>query len=305
MTMSEDQIEKTRSPHLRILLDILLIAILAVIVYIAAYFLNMTGALLSLLETSGAQHASAVIFVAIFLVLGLVYFVIRRWHELTQMSGEVEAAQNLMERTNAKLALINNITRYDMLNELTQLHKDLEHAGKSEDVVMVEEAISRIRRQIKFTKEYQDIGATTPAWQNAADAIMRAKVGIDLGNINFEMDIHDVEIYADPLLEKVFYYLISNSLKYGGSSLSTIRIYQRKEEDRLVIICEDNGVGIAKELKGGLFPKEWGSRKHAGYGLFLIREILAVTGITIWEAGNPGEGAKFEISVPKGVFRNT
>jgi len=303
MTMSDDPLENNRSPHLKILLDILLIAVLAVIVYIAAYFLNMTGALLSLLENSGAQHASAVIFVAIFLVLGLVYFVIRRWHELTQMSEEVQSAQNQMDRTNAKLMLINNITRYDMLNELTQLHKDLEKTGTTPEVARVEEAISRIRRQIKFTKEYQDIGATTPAWQNAADAIMRAKVGIDLGNVSFEMDIHDVEIYADPLLEKVFYYLLSNSLKYGGSNLSMIRIYRRKEEERLVIIFEDNGVGIAKELKGGLFPKEWGSRKHAGYGLFLIRETLAVTGITIWESGNPGEGAKFEISVPKGVFR--
>jgi signal transduction histidine kinase len=305
MTMSDDLLEKNRSPHLRILLDILLIAVLAVIVYIAAYFLNMTGALLSLLETSGAPHASAVIFVAIFLILGLVYFVIRRWHELTQMSEEVETAQKTVDRTNAKLMLINNITRYDMLNELTQLHKDLEKTGTSPEVARVEEAINRIRRQIKFTKEYQDIGATPPAWQNAADAIMRAKVGIDLGNVSFEMDIHDVEIYADPLLEKVFYYLISNSLKYGGSNLSAIRIYRKKEEGRLIIVCEDNGVGIAKELKGGLFPKEWGSRKHAGYGLFLIRETLAVTGITIWESGNPGEGARFEISVPKGVFRNT
>ncbi|MDD1693547.1 MAG: ATP-binding protein [Methanoregula sp.] len=303
--MSDGPTEKTRSPHLKILVDIFIIIILAALVYIAAYFLKLPDMLFGALEAYGIQQASALIIVAIFLAVGFVFFAIRRWHELTQMSDEIADVRKSLDQANAKLMFLNNITRYDMLNELTQLHKDLEQGGKNPDIGKVDEAINRIRRQIKFTKEYQDIGATPPSWQNAADAIMRAKVGIDLGNVSFEMDIHDVEIYADPLLEKVFYYLISNSMKYGGSRLSAIRIYRRKEENRMVIICEDNGVGIAKELKGGLFPKEWGSRKHAGYGLFLIRETLAVTGITIWETGSPGEGAKFEISVPNGVFRST
>ena len=38
-------------------------------------------------------------------------------------------------------------------------------------------------------------------------------------------------------------------------------------------------------------------------GLFLAREILSVTGITIRETGEPGKGARFEISVPKGAYR--
>lgn len=295
--------EKARSPHLRVGIDICIIAILAVLVYIAAYFLNLTEALTRALQTSFAQHTSAIIVVAIFLLFGFVFFAVRRWHELTQVGSEIAAEKKVLERSQAKLMFLNNITRYDMLNELTQLHKDLENVPKSRETELVEEAINRLRRQIKFTKEYQDIGAVPPSWQNLADAIMRAKVGIDLGNINFEMDVHDVEIYTDPLLEKVFYYLISNSLKYGGSRLSKIRLYRKAAEDRYILVCEDDGVGISQDLKGGLFPKEWGSRKHTGYGLFLIRETLGVTGITIFETSSPGEGARFEISVPKGVYR--
>ncbi|MCK9632030.1 MAG: ATP-binding protein [Methanoregula sp.] len=301
--MSDETVETTPSPHIRILMDILVIIILAVVVYIAAYFLNLTDALLQILQTSGAQHASAFIIVTLFIVLGLVFFVIRRWHELTQVSGEIAASKKALERANTKLMFLNNITRYDMLNEMTQLHRDLENAAVTPEITKVNDAIGRIRRQIKFTKEYQDIGAIPPSWQNIADAIMRAKVGVDLGHINFEMDIHDVEVYADPLLEKVFYYLLSNSLKYGGSKMTGIRVYRKKAEDRLLIIFEDDGVGIPKDQKAFLFPKEWGNRKHSGYGLFLIRETLAVTGITIWESGIPGDGARFEISVPNGVFR--
>jgi hypothetical protein len=37
--------------------------------------------------------------------------------------------------------------------------------------------------------------------------------------------------------------------------------------------------------------------------LFLIREVLAITGITIAETGMPGNGARFEIHVPKEAYR--
>ncbi len=41
------------------------------------------------------------------------------------------------------------------------------------------------------------------------------------------------------------------------------------------------------------------------FGLFLVREILALTGITITETGFPGSGARFEIHVPKKMARVT
>ena len=50
-----------------------------------------------------------------------------------------------------------------------------------------------------------------------------------------------------------------------------------------------------------IFNREFG--KNTGLGLFLIREILAITGITIRENGTPGTGARFEILVPKGANR--
>jgi signal transduction histidine kinase len=301
--MSDQAKEITRLPHFKMLVDIFIIAVFAVVVYIAAYFMNLPEVLIRALESSGAQQASAFFIAAIFLTVGFVFFAIRRWNEITQVSRETDRLQDALERANGKLMFLNNITRYDMLNELTQLHRDLEHADKTPEIKKVDEAIDRIRRQIKFTKEYQDIGAVPPSWQNVADAIMRAKVGVDLGNVSFEMEIHDMEVYADPLLEKVFYYLISNSLKYGGPKLTQIRMYRKKTDDQMTIVFEDDGVGISQEKKGYLFPKEWGSRKHAGYGLFLIRETLAVSGITIFESGTPGQGARFEITVPKGVFR--
>ena len=43
--------------------------------------------------------------------------------------------------------------------------------------------------------------------------------------------------------------------------------------------------------------------KNTGLGLFLVREILSITGIKIRETGVPGKGARFEILVPEGGYR--
>jgi hypothetical protein len=37
--------------------------------------------------------------------------------------------------------------------------------------------------------------------------------------------------------------------------------------------------------------------------MFIAREILSITGISIRETGTFGEGARFEIRVPKGAYR--
>ena len=44
-------------------------------------------------------------------------------------------------------------------------------------------------------------------------------------------------------------------------------------------------------------------RKPTGFGLYLMRDILSITGITITETGEPGKGARFEMTVLKGAYR--
>jgi signal transduction histidine kinase len=66
-------------------------------------------------------------------------------------------------------------------------------------------------------------------------------------------------------------------------------------------VYEDNGNGVVPEEKEKIFLKGFG--KHTGLGMFLIREILSITGITIRENGTWQQGARFEIRVPSEKFR--
>jgi signal transduction histidine kinase len=306
--MGEDSDKNHGRSHSKVLKDLVIIVILAVVVFIVAVKLDIAEVIFSFLQNLEPLEIDELVIVCIMLVFALAVFSIRLWHELKLEMREHEMIADSLNRANTKLTLLNSITRQDILNQLTELYGDLEHAEQKPldpevrpCIIKVKDMINRIRRQIKFTKEYQDIGVHTPEWQNVADTVTRARVGVDLGKVALDVEIHDVEIFADRLLEKVFYYMIDNALKHGGEKLSRIRFYDHMSGDNLVIICDDDGVGIPADKKVFLFPEEYG--KHFGYGLFLIKEILSITDIKIRETGVPGKGARFEIHVPKGAYR--
>ncbi|MFZ0006248.1 MAG: HAMP domain-containing sensor histidine kinase, partial [Methanoregula sp.] len=138
-------------------------------------------------------------------------------------------------------------------------------------------------------------------WQNVSVVIKQTITGLPARNIRIEVVDPLPEVFADHLFGKVFYNLIDNAFRYGGEKMTTIRIYTRKSEAGAVIFVEDDGAGIMPGDKERLFERGFG--KNTGLGLFLSREILSITGITITETGEPGKGARFEILVPEGKFR--
>jgi PAS domain S-box-containing protein len=226
-------------------------------------------------------------------------------HDITDLKRNEKALQ----ATNRKLNLLSSITRHDIINQLTLLtgYIRISHGYLDDKKNLVkflekaDKAAKTIEHHIQFTKEYQELGVHAPAWQNVHEIIIKAMGGLHLGNIKVEVDRTDLEIFADPLCGKVFYNLIDNALRYGGESMKTIRFSSQESGAGLTILCEDDGVGISDEVKKSLFTRGFG--KHTGLGLFLSREILAITGITITENGTEGRGARFEITVPKGMYR--
>jgi signal transduction histidine kinase len=93
---------------------------------------------------------------------------------------------------------------------------------------------------------------------------------------------------------------VDNSLKHG-EKVTRIRLSFQEDGESGVLIYEDDGVGIQNDQKELIFEQGFG--RHLGLGLFLSRGILAVTGITIRETGVQGEGSRFEMRIPKGLFR--
>jgi signal transduction histidine kinase len=78
-----------------------------------------------------------------------------------------------------------------------------------------------------------------------------------------------------------------------------VRFYERPEG--LILRIRDDGIGIAPDRKEKIFEKGFG--ENTGLGLFLVREILSITGISIAENGEPGNGAQFDLIVPRDKYR--
>ncbi len=110
----------------------------------------------------------------------------------------------------------------------------------------------------------------------------------------------DAEIFADPMIGKVFFNLTDNAVRHGGK-VTEVSVRCSRVENGLVVSVEDDGVGVPVKEKDKIFQKGYG--KNTGFGLFLAREILAITGITISESGISGRGARFDLFVPEGMFR--
>ena len=107
-------------------------------------------------------------------------------------------------------------------------------------------------------------------------------------------------MFGDPLIIKVCYNLMDNAVRYGGK-ITTIRFSAEEHDGERIIVCEDDGTGVDAKDKKRIFERGFG--KNTGLGLTLSREILDITGITIRETGEPGKGARFEMTVPKGMWR--
>lgn len=217
---------------------------------------------------------------------------------------ERKRAENALRQANRQLNLLSNITRHDILNNVTILIGYLSFVKEKftdpelgEYLERLESATKAIQHEIEFTRVYQDLGCQEPQWQDLDRLIGRQNVP---SNIALHADMQRVRVFADMMLEKVFFNLLDNSVKHG-EKVTEIRVSCTKSGENLMIVWEDNGVGIAPDEKERIFERGYG--KHSGLGLFLTREILWITGLTITETGEPGKGARFEIHIPSGMYQ--
>lgn len=217
-------------------------------------------------------------------------------------------AEDALQRANQKLNLLSSITRHDINNQLTVLQgyreileTELPDTRFAEYFQKINAAGQRIYAMIQFTREYEQIGVHAPSWQDCRTLADTAAKEAPLGQVMVKNDLPcGAEVFADPLIVKVFYNLMDNAVRYGGK-ITTIRFSVQESGDTHIIVCEDDGDGVRADEKKKIFERGFG--KNTGLGLFLSREILAITGITIQETGEPGTGARFEMTVPKEAYR--
>jgi len=227
--------------------------------------------------------------------------------QLTDITGRKQM-EEAISHSNQKLRLLTGLTRHDILNIINAIYfyhemalDTVETEAIYQYIKKADEATKRIEATIGFTREYEEFGVVSSGWQPVYSVIESAKREVRAETITIENLVSpSIEVFADPIIRKVFSTLIENAIRHG-KTLTYIKISAQQKNKDLIIICEDDGVGIPVQDKINIFGRGFGN--HTGIGLFLAREILSITGLSIKEVGEEGKGARFEIFVPEGKWR--
>jgi PAS domain S-box-containing protein len=221
--------------------------------------------------------------------------------------SERKAAEEALRQVNRKLNLISSLTRHDILNRVSVLLGYLDRAkSMTGDTALLdhldrlEVSIKTIAKLVQFTRDFKDLGIHPPQWFAIKDIIHGVLRNFDSNGIVIRFDVGPWEIYTDPQITRVFANIIEN-VRIHGQNATEIFVGCTPKERGLSIVIEDNGVGIPGEMKKEIF--EPGMVRNRGFGLFLAREILSITGMSLEENGVAGKGARFEINIPQGSYR--
>ena len=227
------------------------------------------------------------------------------YHDL---EDRVKVRTDELEQATAKLRLLGSITRHDALNQVAVIKgwvTIVEEMVDDEEVRMklgkISEASTNLERYLEFTGVYERVGVKEPEWMDMGTAVTHSLFGLGPQEFKLHNGLGGVEVLSDPMVPKVFRNLVDNSLKHG-EGVTRISFTYEEDPDGLVIVYEDDGVGIPDELKEKVFDRT----SHSGrisFGLYLSRAILGITGMSMTETGAPGKGARFEIRVPNGYYR--
>ncbi len=222
---------------------------------------------------------------------------------------ERRKTEDSLRRVNQKLNVLSQLTRTELISQIFLLDGYVgmakSYATGQDRIIETlqkgEKAIRLLRGTIAYSKDYQDMGVTPPGWQNVKRTMLFGLSHLPISEIKHSLETENLEVFADPLLEKAYQRLFENSLAHGDH-VSRVRVWHTVTPDGVNLVFEDNGVGIPVEMKEQIFLHDEDTRTSVR-GLFFIREILDITGITIQETGEPGKGARFEMAVPNGMWR--
>ncbi len=223
--------------------------------------------------------------------------------DITDMR-DVETA---LKHANEKLRMLSQITSHDALNQASVMRGWIsiakQEAGSgeiSDHLAKTDAALSTLTRLLEFAGEYEQIGSDRPQWVNIQEVCEAVWSELHVKDVKFDCRCHGMEILADPMFPRVIGNLVDNTLRHSGGA-TRIEVLCEPTDDGVLLVYQDNGSGIPSVDKARIFDKGVGS--NTGLGLYMVRELLMISEMKIVETGTPGEGARFEITIPSRRLR--
>ncbi len=217
------------------------------------------------------------------------------------------AAEQALQNARDKLHLLSRISGDHLHRNVCEIIETIDGSAAESVVAAPPRVMSRIRalamtlvRHLSLAETYKDLGTRPPQWIRVQKVLESLEFAGEKEGVSLRFWVERLEVYTDPLFRDVLAHVVENALRHGGP-LRNILVTCKRADGGLSLIIEDDGTGIPAGIKDAIF--EYDSGGHGGLGLFICRQILGVTGITMTETGTEGSGARFVIHIPEGNFR--
>jgi PAS domain S-box-containing protein len=161
------------------------------------------------------------------------------------------------------------------------------------NILIIKENINLELQEVEFSGIYHKV-------IESVDSILQKSNA----EIVFDFTKAEKVVFNSSYLESIFLNMITNSIKYAAPNRKPlIKIYTEKQEGKVKLIFEDNGIGMNLEkIKGrifGLYQKFHNHPDSKGIGLYLVHSQVTALGGNIEVQSQENVGTKFIITFKK------
>ncbi|WP_162674443.1 PAS domain-containing sensor histidine kinase [Vibrio variabilis] len=180
---------------------------------------------------------------------------------------------------------------------------------QKEDQYFIDEACDQMTHLIEDLLKLSRVGNQILEFHRFNLSEIVSKAELALGSLIAEKqasitcDGIDIEMVADKAqMLLCVQNLIHNAIKFSrDNEVPKINISAQTQDNRLVIVVKDNGIGIATqdhERIFGIFKTVQVENAGTGIGLAIVDKVMTRHGGTVSVASQPDKGATFTLSIP-------
>lgn len=234
--------------------------------------------------------------------------------------SRAELNKQLTEAIRSKLAFYTNVS-HDLRTPLTLIAEPIAQLAAATNLTPRQHNLLRLadkntkilRRLINQILDFRkfengklslnltevDFGKAAAEWLDSFREVARRR------DIKLTLDPpagEDIHMALDAeKMERIFFNLISNAIKYTPDN-GSIRVSYAVEDENLILRVADTGIGIPDEDLGNIFERFFmvdEVRPHgSGIGLSLVKAFVELHGGSITAASEVGKGSVFTVTIP-------
>jgi len=253
--------------------------------------------------------------VAMIVTISLLFFLLDINYKTEQ---ELSMNNQLLTKANRELDRFVYSASHDLRAPLSSLLGLIEISQRTDDVEEIKHCLKMMKMRVtdldSFIKDIIDYSRNTrqEVQKETFSLLELAKEVTDGLKFGTGMEEIFIKYQIDPLLsvttdrsrlKVVFNNLIGNALKYCNPQKEDqlISIAANIEGERLKVLIEDNGIGIAPEHQPKIFDMFYRASeksKGSGLGLYIVKETLDKLNGKIAVSSTLGSGTVFRLEIP-------